>query len=89
MKRIYKWKLQLHGDSVIPFSGPKFDPLTVQVQGALDIVVWAEVEPDSSSCGEVVIRGVVTGGEPPENGIYIGTVQIHHGTYVVHYYLLT
>lgn len=86
MNRILKWRLPMAGICDIEFNGSVFIPLSVQVQD-LEPMIWAEVDAGTGYT-KVSIEAVVTGGSPPVGGKYIGTVQIHHGTYVLHYYLL-
>jgi hypothetical protein len=85
MTRIYKWKLPF-GESEIEVPGAWVKALTVQMQD-LTPVVWAEIDVDAK---ESVVRlaGIVTGAKTPIGGEYIGTVQLHHGEFVLHYYRL-
>lgn len=90
-KRIYKQKLSITGATRFACSRD-FNILSVQVQNN-GPVLYAEASEvldhpiDINS--ELNIRtfvSVMTGQEIPENGIYIGTVMLSNGEFVVHIY---
>jgi hypothetical protein len=85
MNTIWKFILQRHGISVIKIPDGAWKILAVQVQ-ELDPVVWVEVSTGAALSQEIEITAIITGGNPPQGSTYIGTVQIHHGAYVIHYY---
>jgi hypothetical protein len=78
-RRILKWTIQPDVTLIETADVPTF--LSVGTQGER-VVVWAE-----ATAGEGVqslLAAVMTGQEPPPNGLYIGTTQV--GPIVVHVY---
>lgn len=88
MKSIYKYKL----DADVLFHGKTVDMpetamlLSIQGQGGT-IVLWAEVDtsPDVKTVPRSYI-GCLTGHEPPAGKLYLATVQLDNGSFVVHIY---
>jgi hypothetical protein len=84
MKRIWKYHLgHSVGERVIPGASKL---LTIQAQDH-EPTAWVEATPEVPS-NEIRIQSVMTGQAPPDRGEYIATVQLHHGDFVLHYYLI-
>lgn len=86
MRAIHKYTLPIeHTRWLVLPEGAKF----LSVQNQLEtLTLWFEV--DTQKEDEVRrFQVVVTGGEPPDSGTYLGTVQLAGGTFVAHVYETT
>jgi len=88
MKRVFKYELSVE----VLFQGKTVDMpetavlLSIQRQNGA-VVLWAEV--DTSPDVKIVPRsyiGCLTGHEPPAGKVYLATVQLDNGSFVVHIY---
>jgi len=85
MKTIYKYELEGSNPHIEMPYGSKV--LCVQMQGAVPCI-WAEVDPDAPLVKRS-FRIVGTGHSIDfTNGEYIGTFQMHGGTFIWHLYEL-
>lgn len=84
MKKVFKFPLKIEEDEqdIMMPAGAKV--LTVQVQSGVPCL-WAECNPDAECVSRTfLIRGT---GHPIDDGIekeYIGTIQLHGGSLVLH-----
>jgi hypothetical protein len=60
--------------------------LTVQLQEGIP-TLWVRLDPDDFIEKAFIIEGVVTGGNVPVHGKYIGTVLLSEDTYILHFFV--